>query len=42
MIPALAAALMVAIRVAGAYLGLRGSPILREAGVPISLFEAVY
>jgi hypothetical protein len=42
MILALAAALMVAIHVAGAYLGLRGSPILREAGVPISLFEAVY
>ncbi|KUO87795.1 MAG: hypothetical protein AT715_04805 [Thermoproteus sp. JCHS_4] len=42
MILALATALMVAIHVAGAYLGLRGSPIPREAGVPISLFEAVY
>jgi hypothetical protein len=42
MILALATALMVAIHVAGAYLGLRGSPIPRKAGVPISLFEAVY
>lgn len=42
MILALATALMVAIHVAGAYLGLRGSPIPREAGAPISLFEAVY
>jgi hypothetical protein len=42
MILALATAVMVAIHVAGAYLGLRGSPIPREAGVPISLFEAAY
>jgi hypothetical protein len=42
MILALATALMVAIHVAGAYLGLRGSPIPRKAGVPISLFEAAY
>lgn len=42
MILALATALMVAIHVAGAYLGLRDSPISREAGVPISLFEAAY
>ncbi len=31
-----------AIRVAGAHLGLRDSPIPRWAGVPISLFEAAY
>ncbi len=42
MILALAAALMVAIHVADAYLGLRGSPIPRQAGGPISLFDAVY
>jgi hypothetical protein len=42
MILALATALMVAIHVAGAYFGLRGSPIPRKAGVPISLFEAAY
>jgi hypothetical protein len=41
MILALATALMVAIHVAEAYLGLiRGSPIPRKAGVSISLFEA--
>jgi hypothetical protein len=33
MILALAAALMAAIHVAGAYLGLRDSPILREGGL---------
>jgi hypothetical protein len=38
---ALASALMVAIHVAGAYLGLRGSSIPRKVGVPI-LFEAAY
>jgi hypothetical protein len=42
MILALAAALMVAIHVAGAHLGLRGSPIPRIAGVAISLFKAAY
>jgi hypothetical protein len=40
MILALATALVVAIHVAGVYLGLRGSPIPRRVGVPISLFEA--
>ncbi len=42
MILALATALMVAIHVAGAYPGLRGLPIPREAGVAISLSEAAY
>jgi hypothetical protein len=42
MIPAQATAVMMAIHVAEAYLGLRGSPIPREAGVAISLFEAAY
>jgi hypothetical protein len=42
MILALATALMVAIHVAEAYLGLRDSPIPRKAGVAISLFEAAY
>ncbi|MFZ8809967.1 MAG: hypothetical protein ACO2PN_17915 [Pyrobaculum sp.] len=42
MILALAAALMVAIHVTGAYLGLRDSPILREVGGSISHFGAVY
>lgn len=42
MILAQVTALMVATHVAGAHLGLRGSPIPRWAGVPISLFEAAY